>query len=116
MSENGEFFKKLLTLLTLFRDRPYHLTKYLMENSALTPDFKKKVLTLRNDLNQNIHFKSISEMNNFYNSLIYDENIKTKEEIEIELNDKLRRLIEDERYEDAASLRDYMKSRGFKKY
>jgi len=60
-----------------------------------------------------LHFNSISEMKNYYTSLIDDlENLKkkkTKEELEIELNQKLKLAIEREDYDAASRIRDYMR-------
>jgi hypothetical protein len=32
-------YRNLVLLIKLFKNRPYHLAKYLIENSALTEDF-----------------------------------------------------------------------------
>ena len=41
--ENEELYRSLVLLLKMFKNRPYHLAKYLVENSALTEDFIKKL-------------------------------------------------------------------------
>ena len=60
-----------------------------------------------------LHFNSISEMKDYYKSLIDDlENLKrkkTKEELEIEVNRKLIIAIEREDYDSASRIRDYMR-------
>ena len=41
--ENEDLYRNLVILLKMFKNRPYHLAKYLIENSALTNEFIKKV-------------------------------------------------------------------------
>lgn len=41
--ENEELYRSLVILLKMFKNRPYHLGKYLVENSALTEDFIQKL-------------------------------------------------------------------------
>ena len=55
-----------------------------------------------------VYFSDINKMNDYYNSLIEENTGKSKEEVERDLNDRLVQFIHDERYEDAARLRDYM--------
>ncbi len=35
--------RNLITLLKLFKNRPYHLSKYLLDNSAFNKDFLRKI-------------------------------------------------------------------------
>lgn len=111
-----EIYKKLITLLKLFKNRPYHLAKYLLENSALNDDFinnllESKKISDMSDLDMEVikNFTSISQMEDFYDSLINDMEDKNDKEIEKELNEKLNYFIDNEEYEKAAKLRDYMK-------
>lgn len=120
--ENNDNYKNLVTLLKLFKNRPYHLAKYLTDNSALNKEFIKNILNsekLKELSNKEltISFNSISQMEDFYSSLVDIDNInnKTPEELEEELNLKLSKLIENEKYEEAANLRDYMKRKNIKK-
>jgi hypothetical protein len=120
---NDDTYKKLVTLLKLFKNRPYHLGKYLLDNNALNKDFIKTVLNsdklneLSNNENLIINFNSIGQMEEFYSSLVDLNNLdnKTQDQIEEELNLKLNKLIEDEKYEEAANLRDYMKRKKIKR-
>jgi hypothetical protein len=120
---NDDTYKKLVTLLKLFKNRPYHLGKYLLDNNALNKDFIKTVLNsdklneLSNNENLIINFNSIEQMEEFYSSLVDLNNLdnKTQDQIEEELNLKLNKLIEDEKYEEAANLRDYMKRKKIKR-
>jgi hypothetical protein len=116
----------LLILLKLFKDRPNHLTNFLLENDALSDSFIKKLndsdrlIEISEGLNEkDIYFSSIDEMNKFYKLLIDDLDIikrrKTKSELIIELNQKIQNAIYNEDYEDAARIRDYMIKNNLKK-
>ncbi len=117
IEEDEEFKKNLINLLKLFKDRPYHLAKYLITNSAFNNSFYNKILK-SDKLNSlkdqpTTYFYDITEMEDFFNSFIDDiEEIKTNkkniEKITKEVNEKMSYLIENEKFEDAAKLRDYM--------
>lgn len=133
--ENEDLYRNLVILLKMFKNRPYHLAKYLVENSALTNDFIQKLknsekLKEISEEGKNseqkllpapvpIYFVDISQMENFYNSFIDDIQLLSKEksveQITSELNEKLNKYIKDEKYEDAARLRDYMNRNGIKR-
>lgn len=122
---NEDVYKKLVALLKLFKNRPYHLAKYLADNSALTKDFmdkllksdKLKTLSEENDRNLPILFLDISQMEEYFNSFIDFTSIKDKdiEQLTTELNLKLDELIKNENFEEAAAIRDYMVSKGIKR-
>jgi hypothetical protein len=133
--ENEELYRSLVILLKMFKNRPYHLAKYLVENSALTEDFIKKLKNSDKlkELNEGektseqkllpvpvpVYFVDISQMENFYNSFIDDiqqlSKEKSIEEITKELNIKLDDLIKQEKYEEAARVRDYMTRNNIKR-
>lgn len=116
----------LLSFLKLFNGRPHHLAQFLLENEALNDSFLEK-------LNQSSKlskfkiddkpfipkFNNIDEMKDYYNSFIneIESSIKkrTKDEIEIELSEKIKMAIESENYEEAARIRDYMLKNKLKK-
>ena len=116
--ENEDLYRNLVILLKMFKNRPYHLAKYLIENSAFTNEFIKKVSENtklseeENKSKQPVYFLDIGKMNDHYSS--FTDEIKLLEggkslfEIEIELNEKLNKFLLEEKYEDAARLRDYM--------
>jgi hypothetical protein len=120
-------YENLLVVLKLFQNRPHHLTKFLIENKAINPDFLSKISDsdklsdmAKNGIKDNfLHFNTISEMKRYYSSLIDDlENLKrkkTKEELSIEINQKLKDAIENENYEEASRIRDYMKVNNIQK-
>jgi hypothetical protein len=133
--ENEEIYRSLVILLKMFKNRPYHLAKYLVENSALTEEFIKKLknsdkLKEISDEEKKseqrllpmpvpVYFVDISQMENFYNSFIDDikqlSKEKSIEEITNELNKKLDDLIKKEKYEEAARVRDYMNRNNIKR-
>lgn len=131
--ENEELYRSLVILLKMFKNRPYHLAKYLVENSALTESFIKKLKTSEKlkEFNEDekssdqkllpvpVYFVDISQMENFYNSFIDDIQQLSKEkgieEVTIELNKKLDELIKQEKYEEAARVRDYMTRNNIKR-
>jgi excinuclease UvrABC helicase subunit UvrB len=126
--KNEELYRSLVIMLKMFKNRPYHLAKYLVENSALTDDFIKKIKNSDKlkEMNEDeksseqkllpvpvpVYFVDISQMENFYNSFIDDikqlSKEKSIEEITKDLNKKLDDLIKQEKYEEAARVRDYM--------
>jgi len=116
--ENEDLYRNLVILLKMFKNRPYHLAKYLIENSALTNEFIKKVSENsklseeENKSKQPIYFLDIGKMNDHYSSFTDEikllESGKSLFEIEMELNEKLNKFLLEEKYEDAARLRDYM--------
>jgi excinuclease UvrABC helicase subunit UvrB len=130
--ENEETNRNLILLLKMFKNRPYHLAKYLIENSALTDDFINKIKNsdkfkeISDEKSEQkfltpapVYFFDISQMNNFYNSLTDDikslSKEKSIEKITKELNEKLNTCIKTEKYEDAARIRDYMSRNGIEK-
>lgn len=117
--ENEDLYRNLVIYLKMFKNRPYHLAKHLLENSALSVEFLDKIKDnpKLNDIEDDrsddsrlpvIYFADISKMNDYYNSLTEENKRKTPEQIERDLNERLESLIHHERYEDAARLRDYM--------
>jgi hypothetical protein len=118
--------QNLINFLKLFKNRPYHLAKYLIDNSALTDKFLSSLSNSsslskisedeESNLTKPINFISISQMEDFYSSLLDEKDYeKTHKELEIEMNNKLDSLIEQEKYEEAAHLRDWMKRKKLKR-
>ena len=123
--ENEDLYKNFVTLLKLFKNRPYHLAKYFIQNDAIKEDFLSKIVNsdrLRNlkedEFSEKI-FLDINQINDFFNSLTLEVKklsmFKTDDEIKVDLNNKLTELLKEEKYEEAAILRDYMFNNGIKK-
>lgn len=123
-----EKYRNLLVVLKIFQNRPHHLSNFLLENGALTNDFLNKISDsdklseiAKTGVKDNLlHFNSISEMKNYYSSLIDDLDglgkKKSKEEITIHLNEKLQNAIDKEDYDDASRIRDYMRANNITKF
>jgi hypothetical protein len=123
---NEKAYKNLISLLKLFKNRPYHLAKYLVENSAFSDEFLRTISQsvsleeISDDKDQKnlpVLFTDIQKMNDYFSSLIDLKSLENKsaEELSILLNNRLDEYIMNEKYEDAASLRDYMFSKGIKR-
>jgi hypothetical protein len=106
---NDELFKKLTTLLKLFNNRPHHLAKFLLESDAFTLEFIS-IIRGFDDVVIEEKFKNINEINEYFNRflVVKDESGGRVKKMEKDLNNKLEFLLEMERYEDAARVRDYM--------
>lgn len=114
----------LVNFFKLFKNRPHHLTRFLLDQDALTDNFLKKInnnskLSNLENIDINEYFKSIDDMKDHYSLYINDVEIsrkkKTKEELIVELNLKIKEAIELENYEEAARIRDYMIRNNLKK-
>lgn len=129
-NKNDKTYRNLVILLKMFKNRPHHLAKFLLDNNSFNKRFLDKILTSNNlndlsaedldklaeDLDTQMFF-DISQANDYYQSMIVnDKNQKqSSEQIEKELNIKLAKAITDEKYEDAARIRDYMSKHNIKK-
>lgn len=123
MENEDELYNNLVTLLKVFKNRPYHLAKYLVENSALNPEFKKNLLKsdnikeLQKEFEENgnnlpaIQFNDIGKMQDYFNSLAEMSKNEDIKKLTKELNKEMNKLLKEERYEEAARLRDYMISK-----
>ena len=119
MDKNENF----LILLKLFKNRPNHLYEFLIESEAINKRFLDKFknsVKLNESTELDIpFFKNLTEMKDYYQSLndIIEKKtkLKSKEELEIELNKKLEESIKNENYEESCKIRDYMKLNKIKK-
>lgn len=124
MSKGGDIYKNLVTLLKLFKNRPYHLAKFLLDKDALDKKFSKEIQSSTKllELDQkpvelNPDFNNITKMNDYFQNLLENNHseLQTPAELERDLNTQLDRLIKEEKYEEAACLRDYMMEKNFKR-
>lgn len=131
--DKDQLYKNLVILLKMFKNRPYHLAKYLSDNSAFNQKFINKILESdklkdmskeedESSVNMTIipiHFNDINQMNDFYNSIVDDIKLlskeKSMEETTKAINTKLDSCIKSENFEDAARIRDYMQRNGIKR-
>jgi hypothetical protein len=118
--DNEQLYRNLITILKLFKNRPYHLAKYLIKNKAFDDKFIKKLLDSNklNELGRDeskalvkaVYFVDISHMSDFFNSFTSDAQLKSKSDSDIvkEINMRLDECLRLEKYEDAIRIRDYM--------
>lgn len=124
MDRDDRLYRNLVILLKIFKNRPNHLAKYLIDNTALSESFIQSIINSKklNDIsskdsdyfqdymiNQPNYFTNYEEMNEYYNSIMVGSKmISDKSELTKELNEKLNKFIEEENYEEAVKIRDYM--------
>jgi len=125
-TSNNKLYRNLSILLKLFRNRPNHLAKYLIENNAFSKEFIHSIIASKklNDMETEaaynyfieetdlapIYFSNFDDMDKFYANIIEDRSsLIDIQELSRELNHKLQKCLEDERYEEASMIRDYMK-------
>lgn len=124
---NEQLYRNLIAILKLFKNRPYHLAKYLIENNAFDDKFIKKLLDSNklNELGKDeskalvkaVYFVDISHMSDFFNSFTTDSQFKNKtdEDMIKEINHRLDECLRLEKYEDAIRIRDYMTKNNIKR-
>jgi len=119
---NEQLYRNLIAILKLFKNRPYHLAKYLIENEAFNDEFINKLLESDrlNQIGQEeskalvkaVYFVDISQMTDYFNSLTQEDFSSKRRSISNltpeQLNQKLEQYLREERYEDAIRIRDYM--------
>lgn len=126
MDNDDILYRHLLILIKLFKNRPNHLTKYLLDNDALNSRFiklisdskklseiyKKNEGNIEGNISINTYLMDIAQMNDYFSEMTEiiskDRDRKSISEITEELNNKLDILLSQEKYEDAIELRDYM--------
>lgn len=119
-------YNNLILLLKMFKNKPYQLGKYLMQNDALNEIFLEKLLHSKklNELDEKIrngnnpfpeeqkHFNNIYELKKSQSDILRPEvkmlENKDIKQLEQNLNKQLREAEEKEDFEKAATIRDYM--------
>lgn len=110
MKDKEKLYENLVNFLKLFKNRPHHLAKYLIDNNSLSEDFSNKIVNSKIEKHKLPQFKNISEITEFFNSIIEPILIdgKTPRDLSIQLSKKLNDMLDEERYEEAILIRDYM--------
>lgn len=98
-----EKYELLANFLKLFQDKRWLLAKFLIDNNAINDSFLKKINLDDDDLISD--FENLEKLNDYFNRIIS----KESEMHRIDLETKLIELLEEERYEEAAKLRDWLK-------
>jgi hypothetical protein len=108
MDKNLKYWKSLVSFFETFENKPALLCKYLIEQQALDPYFVRKILAEKwGDMPD---FKEFRELEDFLAER--PQKSKRTPSLVEKTNAKLDKLIETEKYEDAAKLRDYMAKKG----
>ncbi len=114
----------LVNLFKLFRNRPNHLAKFLLDAEAFNSSFLKKInsnskISEIKDEDLKLYFGSIDDMKDYYSTFIqeieFNKKRKTKEELLEELTLKIKDACDREEYEEAARIRDYIIKNNLKK-
>lgn len=106
----------LVVILKIFEGQPHHLAHFLIENNAITLNFRQNlqdsqsILKIKNDGfdYENLHFNNIEEMKNYFESLLNIESSNIEKTI-IDFKLKLKEALDSEDYESAIRYRDYIK-------
>ncbi len=101
------FKQKMVKLLRIFNKYPYMFTEFLIKNEAITPIFKKKLISSFLKDKKYDAFLDVEKMLQYYDGLINDGD-EPKNKDQDHWNGKLVDAISQQRFEDAATIRDYM--------
>lgn len=129
--DKNEFYRNLAALFKTFKNRPHHLAKYLISQNAFSEEFIKKILKskklnidttdetrpIEKEKETYVYMVDIAAMDSYYTSITsnsYKTKKNSKSEDEKEYNKKLRMLVAEQKYEEAAVIRDYMIRNGLK--
>jgi hypothetical protein len=109
-------YQNLYNLFKSFRGRYYHLIKFLIDQNAINPEFLERVSkSTKITTNPNTNFKNINEMDVYYKSMVNDLDVMgtglSIDDFLVELDKKIELAIQVEDYEEAARIRDYIKSK-----
>lgn len=111
--EDKKFIYNFIKLIKLFKNNTHFLTKFLMNNYAFDKKFIKTIensefLSKIKRKDYSVNFKNFDEMNNYFMNIV-NSSVSDIKESEKNFNAKLMDMINEEKYEDASKLRDYMK-------
>jgi len=100
-----------ITLIKIFNHKPYMFLNFLNKHNAISDNFKTKLSNII--LKDKPHFTDIDKMIDYYSHILDEKDAKTKDKV-ADWNNKLYIAITEQRFEDAAKIRDYMNKRKFK--
>ncbi len=111
--EEKQFIDNFIKLIKLFKNKPHFLTKFLLNNYAFDKKFVDTIqtsefLTKIKRSDYNLNFKNFDEMNQYFFNIV-NSGIKNIKETKKDFNKNLKKLLDEEKYEEASKLRDYMK-------
>lgn len=116
--DDKKFIDNFIKLIKLFKNNPHFLTKFLLTNYAFDKKFVKTIensefLSKLKRKDYSLNFKNFDEMNKYFMNIV-NSSVSDIKESEKKFNDTLMNLINEEKYEDASKLRDYMKKNNIK--
>jgi hypothetical protein len=132
-NNNEKLYQNLVILLKIFRNRPNHLAKYLIDNLAFNDNFIESIIKSEklNKIDPNEpysyfsdsvkietpYFSNYEEMNDYYNNMMIQDlkHLQDPKKVNEEINKKLSDSIENENFEESARIRDYMKRNKIKR-
>lgn len=108
--EQYNFNRNFVHLIKMFNKHPYMFINFLNKNDALTETFKNKLSNAI--LNDKPNFINIDQMVEYYLHVLDNQDIKI-DKIK-EWNSKLYKAINEQRFEDAVKIRDYMNKKNYR--
>lgn len=111
MENNENFSKNFVKLIKIFKSHPFMFLHFLESNNAIKQDFKNKLT--KSLIKDKENFTDIDKMLKYYLTLLDTKN-KPQEDSELDFNKKLFYLLSEQKYEEAAKLRDIMIKKNFK--
>ncbi len=99
-----EKYELVAALLARFDSKRWLLSKFLVDNDAISDSFLKSINTESLSEEPPL-FHDLTQLNDYLNRLIDNQSAVKR----IDLEKKLLELLEEERYEEAAKLRDWLK-------
>lgn len=109
--DSKKFNRNLILLIKIFNKHPNMFISFLNKNNAFTDVFKKKIS--RASIKQKPSFADIDEMLEYYLHILDEQEINTSDKCKA-WNAKLYDAISEQRFEDAAKIRDYMNKKNYK--
>lgn len=105
------FESNFVKLLKIFDKHPHMLISFLKKHDGLTESFKKKIA--KSVLRNKPSFSDINDMVDYYNGLLSEQQTTAKNK-ELHWNGKLYKAISEQKFEEAAKIRDHMNKYGYK--
>lgn len=104
------FNRNMVELIKIFNKHPYMFVNFLNKHDAFNENFKNTLTRIV--LKQKPHFNDLDKMIDYYIHLLDTTEVSKKDKI-MEWNTKLSVAISEQRYEDAAKIRDHMNKKGY---
>lgn len=100
----------MIALMKIFNNHPYMFLNFLNRNNAINEVFKTKLSSAA--IKDKPYFADVNKMCDYYQQLLDSSTPNIKDKVK-DWNSKLYTAITEQRFEDAAKIRDYMIKRKF---